>query len=163
MWGFPDTGQDYLDATVFLYKGENYVEIVDFQHRTSKFGQVTHSGDVVYPSMEIGHQRIDVSIKSFQDDVDTLVFTLSSWNSPNIRKFRNPSLRFYDKRCPGKRLCSDKMKQDVGLFQAIIMCSLSKVQDTWKVYGIKTPSNGNAINYQPLKEKIEKLLQKSTG
>ena len=158
-WGFPDTGKDYLDATVFLYKEIHFVETVDYDHCESKSGSVTHSGDILLLSRKIGYHRIDVLIKSLHDDIDTLVFTLSSWNSSNISKFRNPSLKFFDKKFPQKQLCSDKMEH-AACSQAIVMCSLSKRKDGWRVYGIKTLSDGNAKNYQPLKEKILSLVQK---
>ena len=141
-----------------MYKGGNFVEMVDYQHRVSKSGSVSHSGDIVELSKGLGHHRIDVSIKSFRDEVDTLVFTLSSWNSPNISKLRNPSLKFFDKKFPQKQLCSDKMEH-AAFSQAIVMCSLSKRKDGWRVYSLKALSDGNAKNYNPLKKTIVSLIQ----
>lgn len=158
-WGFPSAGRDYLDATVFLYRGVKFVEVVDYQHCTSRFGSITHSGDILNLSRGIGHHKINVSIKSLQHDIDTLVFTLSSWRSPNISKFKNPSLRFFDENFPEQQLCSDEMEHAASS-QAIIMCCLSKSKDScWKVYSLKTLSSGNAKNYKPLQQKIASLIQ----
>ena len=44
--------------------------------------------------------------------------------------------------------------------QAIVMCSLSKRKDGWRVYSLKTLSDGNAKNYEPLKKSILNLVQK---
>ena len=158
-WGFPSTGKDYLDATVFLYRGTNFIEVVDYQHRTSGFGSIIHSGDKLDELRGIGRHKINVSIKSLQHDIDTLVFTLSSWESPNISKFKNPSLQFYDKNFPKQQLCSDEMGHAASS-QAIIMCCLSKSKDNrWKVYSLKTLSSGNAKNYDPMQQKIASLIQ----
>jgi stress response protein SCP2 len=158
-WGYPSTGIDYLDATVFLYRGVKFADVVDWQHRKSRFGSITHSGDVPDSGGYSCHHKINVSIKSLQNDIDTLVFTLSSWRSPNISKFKNPSLRFFDENFPEQQLCSDEMEHAASS-QAIIMCCLSKSKDShWKVYSLKTLSSGNAKNYKPLQQKIASLIQ----
>ena len=157
-WGFPAAGKDYLDATVFFYSGLNFVEMVDYDHRISRFGSVKHSGDIIYLESRRGQHTIHVSIKSLQSYVDTLVFTLSSWNAPNISQFKTPSLRFFDKKFPEKKLCSDEMGHAANS-QAIIMCCLTKRENGWEVHSLKTLSSGNAKNYEPLKATIVNVIQ----
>ncbi len=159
-WGFPKTGVDFLDATVFLYMGDsvNPVDIVDYNNHVSKFGPaVTHSGDVIKKDEKTGYHQINVSIKSLQQ-VDKLVFTLSSYDAPNISQFQKPSLRFFDKKFPQYKLCSDEMKNAANS-QAIIMCCLSKRNGRWEVHSLKTNSCGNAKDYAPLKKTIASLIQ----
>jgi len=154
-WGYPSSGRDYLDASVLIYSGMCFQGLVDFSHRS--FTGVSHSGDVMDDSKSLGHHTIDVKLKSLPTTVDKLFFTLSAWNSPNISKYKNPSLRFFDAKEPNKQLCSDRM-QNAAYSQAIIMCSLSKINGSWKVFSLRTPSAGNARDYVPLQQKIAGII-----
>ncbi|XP_046864245.1 uncharacterized protein LOC124458237 isoform X2 [Xenia sp. Carnegie-2017] len=159
-WGYPASGPDYLDASVLLYSGSKFIEVVDYGHTTSQScPAVKHSGDVMNDAQRQGHHTIDVSIKSIPFHVNKLVFTLSAWNSPNISKYPNPSLRFYDAKFPNKQLCDDKMN-NAAYSQAIIMCCLTNRGNGWQVYSLKNLSAGNAKNYEPLKSKIANLIGK---
>ena len=158
-WGFPITGEDFLDATVFLLEGANFVECIDNKNRTSEYGEINHTGDIIHHDSKTGCHKINLSIKSLSQKIDKLVFTLSSWNSPNISKFQTPSLRFFDQKKPTHQLCSDEMKEAADS-QAIIMCCLTKRDGDWKVISLKEKSNGNAKNYTPLQEKIKSLIRR---
>jgi stress response protein SCP2 len=156
-WGYPNSGIDFLDASVFLFKGSKFIELVDYKQRVSKNKAVKHSGDLRDDDNRLGHHTIDISIKSLPSHIDHLVFTLSAFTRPNISKYRNLSLRFYDARCPNKQLCDDRM-DEVANSKAVIMCFLIKRDKKWRVVGAKRPCDGNAIDYGPLKETIEKLI-----
>ena len=159
-WGYPQRGKDYLDASVFLYSGSEFVEFVDYNNRTGKLcSAVTHSGDKMDNKKRLGHHTINVSIKSIPVYINKLVFTLSAWNSPNISKYPNPSLKFFDAKFPDRQLCSDEMS-DAAHSQAIIMCCLTKRGGGWQVFSLKHLSAGNAMNYTPLKKKIVNLIEK---
>lgn len=159
-WGFPETGEDYLDATVFIYSGEKFVDFVNYRRQHSSLvPAVVHSGDEMNKVKKTGHHKINVSIKSLPLDIDTLVFTLSSWNSPNMDQFPSTSLRFFDNKSPDTQLCSDEMELATSSHsQAIIMCSLAKRKGVWQVHSLKTLSNGNAKDYGPLKVRIANKL-----
>ena len=154
-WGYPRKGCDYLDASVLMYSGKFCKGIVDFEDQI--FSGVTHSGDVMDESRRRGHHTINVKLKGLPAAVDKLFFTLSAWNSPNISKFKNPSLRFFNAKEPNKQLCSDRMHH-AAYSQAIIMCSLCKINHTWKVFSLRTPSAGNAKDYSPLKQTISGII-----
>lgn len=160
-WGYPSSGCDFLDASVLIYSGYQLQKIVDFRQRmqlaSSFSGAVSHSGDVMDDSKRLGHHTINVKLKSLPASTDKLFFTLSAWNSPNISKYKNPSLRFFDAKEPNKQLCSDQM-QNAAYSQAIIMCSLSKIDGSWKVFSLRTPSAGNAKNYSPLQQTIGGII-----
>ena len=159
-WGFPETGEDFLDATVFIYSRKKLVDYVNYeQQRSSLVDAVVHSGDEMDKVRKTGHHKINVSIKSLPLYIDTLVFTLSSWNSPNMDQFPSTSLRFFDSKSPDKQLCSDEMELATSSHsQAIIMCSLAKRKGIWEVLSLKTLSTGNAKDYEPLKLEIAKIL-----
>ena len=155
-WGYPvGRGRDYLDASVLIYSGTYYQGLVDFRH--GSFSGIWHSGDLMDDTNRRGHHTINVKLKSLPANIDKLFFTLSAWNSPNISKFRHPSLRFFDAKEPNKQLCSDQM-QNAAYSQAIIMCSLSKIDGAWKVFSLRTPSAGNAKNYSQLQQTISGII-----
>lgn len=154
-WGYPSRGCDYLDASALIYSGAYYVGLVDWRHLI--FTGVSHSGDVMDDSKRLGHHTINVKLKSLPSTVDKLFFTLSAYGSPNISKYKHPSLRFFDAKEPNKQLCSDQM-QNAAYSQAIIMCSLSKINGVWKVFSLRTPSAGNAKDYSPLQQKIAGII-----
>ena len=159
-WGYPHRGPDYLDASVFLYSGSEFIEVVDYCHTISQScSAVRHSGDVMDDAKRLGHHTINVSIKSIPAHINKLVFTLSAWNSPNISKYPNPSLRFFDAKFPNKQLCDDKMHH-AAYSQAIVMCCLTNKGSGWEVFGLKNPSSGNAAKYGPLKKMILSLIKK---
>ncbi|CAB4033393.1 Ubiquitin-60S ribosomal L40, partial [Paramuricea clavata] len=169
-WGYPQSGKDFLDASVLLYSGSEFVEVVDFRCTLSQSGAaishtqlrpaVVHSGDVMDEDNQLGHHTIKVSIKSIPDNISTLVFALSAWNAPNISKYPNPSLKFFDARCPNRQLCDDRM-EDVAYSQAIIMCFLTKRGGKWRVVSVKRPSAGNAKDYELLQKTIVDLISKT--
>ncbi len=154
-WGYPSSGCDYLDASVLIYSGKSFQGLVDFENLD--FSGISHSGDVMDDTRRLGHHKINVKLKSLPANIDKLFFTLSAWESPNISKFKRPSLRFFDAKEPNKQLCSDQM-QNAAYSEAIIMCSLSKINGAWKVFSLRTPSAGNAMDYGPLQQKISEII-----
>ena len=120
---------------------------------------VTHSGDTMDDVNQMGHHTIKVSLKSIPSHIDLLVFTLSAWKAPDMSKFRNLSLQFWDEKDPNKLLCKDMVKS-VSKSQAVIMCFVTASETRqWKVFSIKRRSAGNAMDYDPLKESIQKILK----
>ena len=159
-WGYPHSGRDYLDASVLLFSGSKLIEAVDFSNTASKScSAVKHSGDVMDDEKRLGHHTINVSIKSIPAHINKLVFVLSAWRSPNISRYPNPSLKFFDAKFPDKQLCSDEMS-GAAHSQAIIMCCLTNRGSGWQVFSLKNLSPGNAINYRPLKNNIVSLIEK---
>ena len=157
-WGYPASGKDYLDASVLLYSGSFFIEVVDYSHRRSIVcNAISHSGDVMDDANSRGHHTIQVNLKGMAPQVNKLFFTLSAWNSPNISKYPNPSLRCYDPKEPNKQLCSDQMSH-AAYSQAIIMCGACKMDGMWKIFSVREKSAGNARNYEPLKSSIVTLI-----
>lgn len=154
-WGYPSSGRDYLDASVLIYSGSSLQGIVDF--RQECFDGISHSGDVMDDANCLGHHTIHVQLKSLPFYINKLFFTLSAWDSPNISKYKNPSLRFFDAKEPNKQLCSDQMGH-AAHSQAVIMCSLSKIDGVWKVFSLRTLSAGNANDYSPLEQTIGDII-----
>ena len=164
-WEFPPNQtrrkKKFLDSSVFIYSGSECLGIVDYKNTRSIIcpRAIRHSGNAMMDFRnEISYNRIDVSLKAIPEHVDKLVFTLSAFNSLNLSKYPNPSLRFYDARYPDKLLCTDEMSHALNS-RAIIMCSLSRKDGEWETISLKSRAAGCAKNYSPLQRKIENLIR----
>ena len=156
-WGYPSSGRDYLDASCLIFNGQNYVQTCDYRSRRSS-GFINHSGDVMDDVGRIGHHTIDVKLKNIPTTVTHLFFTLSAWRSPNISRYPNPSLKFYESANPSKDLCKTTFTH-AGHSQAVVMCSVSRGKDgRWQIFGSGKLSNGNARNYSQLITTIRSLI-----
>lgn len=155
--------KDYLDASVLLYSRNSYQELLDWK-RGKQYGGVVHSGDLKDDETNLsGHQKITVQIKSLPPHIDKIFFTLSAFQSKTISMFPNPRLRFFDARHPDDQLCDDSLTQ-AAHSQAVIMCSMCKTEEgKWHVLSLKTVCNGNAENYDPIKEAIGELITRGTS
>lgn len=156
-WGYPYSGRDYLDASCLLYHGTQFLNLADYNHR--RLSGVTHSGDVMNDFAQTGHHTIHVHLKQIPSNITHLFFTLSAWNSPNIAKYPNPSLKFYEASNVKIDLCKTTFTHARNS-QAVVMCSLSKnSQGRWEIYESGKLSAGNANNYSPLKSTVSNLIK----
>ena len=154
-WGYPSNGCDYLDASVLIYSCKCCTGKVDFDDRVSS--GVSHSGYVMDDAKRLGHHTIDVKLKSLPTAVEKLFFSISAWDSPNVSKNKKPSLRFFNAKERNKQLCSDQMDH-AAHSQAVIMCSLCKMNGAWKVFSLCTLSPGNAKDYTKLQQTINEII-----
>lgn len=156
-WGYPSSGCDYLDASCLVYKGTEFFKLADWKNR--HLSGITHSGDVMNDYNRTGHHTIHVYLKQLPSHVTHLFFTLSAWSSPNIARYPNPSLKFYEASTINKDLCKTTFTHARNS-QAVVMCSLSKnSQGRWAIYESGKLSAGNAKNYAPLKSTIFNLIK----
>ncbi|XP_062616328.1 uncharacterized protein LOC134278029 [Saccostrea cucullata] len=156
-WGYPSSGCDYLDASCLVYQNTHFLNLVDYRH-CSRQG-ITHSGDVMNSHTRTGHHTIHVYLKQLPSNATHLFFTLSAWNSPNISRYPNPSLKFYEASSVHKDLCKTTFTH-ARYSQAVIMCSVSKnSQGRWEIYESGKLSAGNAKNYSPIKSTIINLIK----
>ncbi|XP_046352764.2 uncharacterized protein LOC124132734 [Haliotis rufescens] len=156
-WGFPLSGQDYLDASCLLYKGTDFVSLADWRNHSCGNNAVKHSGDIINHSKRQGHHIINVSLKNIPSNVSHLFFTLSAWTAPNISKYPNPSLKFYEADKPNTDLCKTTFTH-ANHSQAVIMCSVSRSGGGWAIYESGKLSAGNAKRYDPIKGSIRTLI-----
>lgn len=156
-WGYPYSGRDYLDASCLVYQGTQFLYLADYRKRN--LNGITHSGDVMNDYARTGHHTIHVYLKQLPNNVTHLFFTLSAWNSPNIAKYPNPSLKFYEASNTKKDLCKTTFTH-AGNSQAVVMCSVSKNSlGRWEIYESGKLSAGNARHYAQLKSTISNLIK----
>ncbi|XP_060063425.1 uncharacterized protein LOC132543898 [Ylistrum balloti] len=162
-WGYPISGRDYLDASCLVYNGTTNMAICDFrgyqsEHQHFPLTGLWHSGDVMDAVKRIGHHTINVHLKKIPSNVTKMYFTLSAWCSPNISRYPNPSLKFYQADNPTVDLCKTTFTH-ASSSQAVIMCSLSRDNDgKWQIYESGKLSSGNARNYAPMNSTIVNLI-----
>ena len=160
-WGYPNSGQDFLDASALFYSGKTRVAIFDFRRRSNDSfpaESVTHSGDMMDNATQTGHHLITVRLHHLPPTITSIFFVLSAWNSPTISFFKRPSLNFFDKSKPDKQLCENHVK-DLPAVQAVIMCRVDKTPSgSWTVYDMGTRSQGNAMNYTPIEQTLQTSL-----
>ncbi|WAR10148.1 TERZ-like protein [Mya arenaria] len=161
-WGYPEQGQDYLDASCIIFNSKRqHIATIDYNHRISVIVPgILHSGDVLDSERRIGHHTIDVDLKNIPKTVTHLFFTLSSFIAPTLANFQKPSLRFFEKGKESNDLCKTSFTH-AKTSQAVIMASLSRdKRDQWEIFESGQLSQGNAIDYIPIICNIETLIQK---
>lgn len=163
-WGFPNSYcPDYLDASALLYSGSTFIEYVDYRNRISlqAYGAVAHSGRAraLACGEDRGRHRMNIRLTSLPVHIDKVFFTLSSWSSSSIKSYRTPTLQFYDTNYPNKQLCSEEFGRAIDA-EAVIMCSVCRVDGRWKVYSLGVPSRGNIKRerYCYLQHTIEDII-----
>ncbi|CAG8568870.1 14879_t:CDS:2, partial [Cetraspora pellucida] len=151
---------DYLDGTCLIYKGNTLWKIYDHRHLTyPDISYIKHSGDVMDTIHATGHHKITAKLGELPDDVTQLYLVLSSWNSPNISHFVNPSFRLYDEENPYKQLCKYNINK-ANNSRAVIVCLITRSPNgsNWNVFEIGKSSRGTARDYDPIKDKINKII-----
>ncbi|CAG8540550.1 2171_t:CDS:2, partial [Cetraspora pellucida] len=158
-WGFPLSKIDYLDGSCLIYEGDKLWKIYDYENKVyADISYISHSGDILDKKNATGHHKIKVNLNQLPPSVTQLYLILSSYNSPTIKHFRNPSFKLYDEARTNKQLCKYNIhKADKS--QAVIMCLINRSRDgKWKVIEVGSLSQGNARNYSPIMENIKDLI-----
>ncbi|CAG8707966.1 6567_t:CDS:2, partial [Funneliformis mosseae] len=161
-WEYPrDKRRDFLDGTCLIYTdtGSNS-HIFDYKRKTLvDIPSMDHSGDVVNDAARRGHHRITANLAEMPSNVTKLYFVLSSWSSPNIGCFPNPSFKMFDPSNPNVQLCSYSISSAASS-RAVIMCVVSKNREGyWNVFEVGKLSDGNARNYAPINHTIMNMDQ----
>ena len=161
-WGWPDSGKDYLDASALVFSGREYLGVVNYNTLARKDlefvnGAIYHSGDRMDKVKRQGHHILKVNLKALPTSVTNVFFTLSVWKSKELSNFKNLNFRFFDEQKPDQMLCADQTKE-ANEKQAIVMCRLSNIDGHWYVYDSGISSEGNAKDYNPLKNTITNII-----
>jgi len=157
-WCFPEGKCDALDASCLIFSGKTCLGIVDYCQTEYAKKSVWHSGDALDAVKKTGRHTIDAKMKDIPSSVTHLFFTLSAWNSPTLAHYRNPCLKFYEASNRESDLCQTTFSHALDS-PAVIMCSVERVGEQWKIFECGTMSSGNAKDYEPLKSSIQKLIK----
>lgn len=152
-WRFPE----YLDASCLMFSKTTFYQVCDYAHK-NPHPCIDHSGDIMDNYNKMGHHKINVFLHKIPTEVTHMFFTLSAWRCPNIAKYKDPSLRFYEASRPDESLCKTSFTH-ANKSQAVIMCSMSKENSRWMIYESGKLTSGNAKRYDPIKETIKDLIK----
>ncbi|KAL3869273.1 hypothetical protein ACJMK2_041976 [Sinanodonta woodiana] len=166
-WDFPESNPDFLDASCFAFKNTEFVQLIDWNHSSEEYylkNSIKHSEENFKSSGgKKGHQKINVYLKQVPKDITHIYFTLSSWKSPNLSAFSNPSLQFYEASEPDSDLCETTFVHGLNS-QAVIMCYLARHGNQWEIHECQESEalvNGNARNYEPIRARISKCISEA--
>lgn len=163
-WEFPAVNPDFLDATCMAFEKDEFVQVIDWTHSTNDYylkNSVRHSEkNISGPGGKTGRQTIHVYLKSVPKNVTHLYFILSSWRSPNLSDFKNPSLKFYEASSENVNLCETTFVHALNS-QAVIMCSTVRQGSKWEIFecGVGSLVEGNAKCYNPIRARIADLIR----
>ena len=116
-------------------------DYVDWNEKTSS--SLWHSGDKMDDKTRVGHHRINAKLSGVPGCVSHLFFVLSSFRSPSIGRFPNPTVKFYDA-CDEKRELPHSTFEGALNCEALVMCCVSRVADRhWLVFEGGQQSAGN--------------------
>ncbi|RUS34794.1 TerD domain-containing protein [Jimgerdemannia flammicorona] len=158
-WGYPATGKDYLDGTCLVFRdGPEDIMVYDYMHRfRPPFPHIKHSGDVMDDVGKRGHHEIVVDLANLPPDVRQLYFVLSSFQSPTIGHFPNPSFQMFDRDKPTEQLCSYTIANAKD-HQAVILACVSRTVQGWQVAAVGRLSLGNVNDYDPIIDTITTIM-----
>ena len=153
-WDNPAAGEDYLDGSCFLYAHNNFVKLVDFQHRHSGIEARNDRGE--YAVTHTGDRRrdggwahgIEVLTSAIPLHVTHLFFSLSAYNSPTIGVYPNPGVKIFEPLADGEvRDLGGYNIERAGDQQAVVMCAMYRGALGWRVAEVEQFCAGNAKVY----------------
>ena len=139
-WDPADEDEDVdLDAScVLLDADKEVIDTIYFANLTSEDDAVEHQGDNTTGDGDGDDEVIDVNLGKLSSDVDSIVFTITSYSGQSFEDLDNCVARLVNSNT-GKEMCRYELK-NVGDYTAVIMCKLSRSNGGWefKALGIGT-------------------------
>ncbi|KAF0424509.1 tellurium resistance protein terz-like [Gigaspora margarita] len=134
-WGYPHSGQDFLDGTCLIYVGDKLWRKYDYKSTYyPDIPYIKHSGDVMDNTNANGCHKITIKLDALPNEVGQLYFILSSRRSPTIGHFRNPNFKLYDEANPDRRELCDYNIEQAKNSQAVIMCLINRLNNGRSLY-----------------------------
>jgi tellurium resistance protein TerZ len=154
-WDANDEEEDVdLDAScVLLNADKEVIEVIDFSNLTSEDEAVEHLGDNLTGDGDGDDEVINVNLRNLSPDVDSLVFTITSFSGQSFEDIDNCIARLVNQ-SSGAEMCSYQLK-DIGDFTAVIMCKLTRIKSGWEFKALGIPTDGESAD--DLIDEIEAL------
>ncbi|XP_052813027.1 uncharacterized protein LOC128240425 [Mya arenaria] len=137
--------EDCVDCTCFIFSGHEHLDICDYK-RKNTFEGIRHSGDIFNETGTAGSQKMVVDLKTLSLETTHLFFTISSYNSEALKKYKKITLSVYEQSSPEVKLCELKLNK-VKDSQAVIVCRATRnpKSGSWQVCEMQVPSKGTAL------------------
>ena len=154
-WDPADEDEDVdLDASCVLLNADMEVlEVIDFGNLTSEDESVEHLGDNLTGEGDGDDEVINVDLKNLSPEVDSLVFTITSFSGQSFEDIDNCVARLVNNDT-GVEMCKYQLTQ-IGDFTAVIMCKLSRKNGGWEFKALGIGTDGETAD--ELTDEIEAL------
>lgn len=133
-----------LDASCILFDGQKQVlDNIWFQQLQSRDGAIQHSGDNRTGEGDGDDETISVDLNRLPANVQTLVFTVNSFQGQTFDKVANAYCRIVDL---GSR--KELARFDLtgkGSHTGVVMAALQRTASGWNMTAIGTPTNGRTV------------------
>ena len=135
-----------LDASVLLFDAQRrLVDEVWFQQLRSKDGSVVHSGDNLTGEGEGDDEVVHIDLPAVPAQVQTLVFTVSSFTGQDFSQVQNAVCRVVDAaQAPPVELARYELS-GAGPHTAQVMAKLTREGSGWAFTAIGAPANGRHV------------------
>lgn len=121
-----------LDASVIMFDGnKNVIDNVYFGQLKSRDGSILHSGDNLTGEGDGDDEVIHVDLIRVPSNVESLVFTISSFRGQNFSKVQNAFCRLVD--ATNKQEIAKYNLSQQGDYTALIIAKIYRHNGEWKM------------------------------
>lgn len=133
-----------LDASAVVFdSGGAIVDVVFFNKLNSDCGSIVHEGDNLTGAGDGDDEVINVDLAMLPSNVETIVFTVSSYRGHTLDMIENASCRLVDK-STGKELANYNLS-GMDAHTALVMAKLSRKGGQWSMTAIGKECEGRTV------------------
>jgi tellurium resistance protein TerZ len=133
-----------LDASCILFRANKEAsDLVWFRQLRSQCGSINHTGDNLTGAGDGDDEQIQVDLTRIPADVNTIIFTVSSFRGDTFDRIENAFCRLVDD-TSGKEIARYDLSGS-GPHTAQIMAAFYRVGGGWQFKAIGERSNGQTI------------------
>ena len=135
-----------LDAScALLDENKSIIDTVSFRQLYSKDGSIRHSGDNLTGAGDGDDEIINVDLHRIPANVQSIVFTVNSFQGQTFDKVKNCFCRLVDT-MNNSEICTYKLNEKGSTNTALIMAKLYRHNGKWKMAALGIPANGRTIS-----------------
>jgi tellurium resistance protein TerZ len=144
----PSAGTVDLDASCATFdKDKRLLETVYFGDKSSRNGAIKHSGDNLTGEGDGDDEQIVVDLPRIGDEVQSIVFTVTSYQGQKFDVVDNAFVRIVDASSGGgAEICRYNLSEKRPN-TAMIMAKLYRYNGQWKVAALGEAADGRTISH----------------
>jgi len=133
-----------LDASCLVFgESGNLVDQIWFGQLSGMAGAITHTGDNLTGEGDGDDEVIKVDLSKISSNVNTLIFTVSSFRGQTFDKIANASCRVVDS-VSNNELVTFSLSE-MGSHAGLIMAKIYRHKEEWKVHAIGEKTMGRTF------------------
>lgn len=134
-----------LDASCAMFDAnKTVVDTVSFRQLHSRDGSVRHSGDNLTGAGDGDDEVINVDLTTVPANVQSIVFTINSYQGQTFDKVKNCFCRLVDS-VNSQEICVYKLAEK-GSHTGMLMAKIYRHNGAWKMAALGVPCNGRTIS-----------------